>query len=1373
MNSFIENLNQLGEHFLNFAWPMLWQSSLLIALVLAVDLALARRIRASVRHALWLVGLIKLLLPPTLALPTGAAWWLFPAQPPVKTTATRTFVVTYGDAAPLPAFVPATVPLIEPPPPKLDRAGWTLLATGTASAGLLFWLLFRWGQVVRMVARAKPSGGFPGPIDEARRLAGLRGPVRVRIAEDRMSPAVCGLFRPVVLLPRTLADQLSAEQLRAVLLHEAIHIRRGDIWVNCAQALLQVAYWWQPLVWLANARIRRVREEAVDDAVMLALDAEAEIYAPTLLEVARLALRRPLLSLGLVGILESRSALRQRIERLLAFPAPRKAGLTLASICGIFVFSAVALPMGEGPARVGAPGTAPASPVALPMVEGLASAEKDMAADAEIRSADIPVRSTTSAQHTNPPAVLVEAEIYEMQAEDVKKLVIGLPLNPGHAGGAGWWSASPEEYSKLQSDLKQSGQVPLLRPRILTSSGQPVYIGTDQLGTEIACLPEVKGRQVDLAVNRVISAPALNNRFKVNAWLPDKGGLVFRMRNDVSNTVVMLRVEILTNHPAEHFQSRQTVVTEKPPSAEYNHHPLVWTGPGRQAIMAKLGNIHLGNVSYDGLPLSEVLMRLTAQCKLLDPEHKGITFLLNNNPDHSGLRVAAGSGAVSAPNLDPSTGLPLAPTAGTGVASDNALDVGSVIIKIPSLTDVRLADVLDAIILVADHPIKYSVQDFAVIFSARNPETPPLSARTFRVDPNTFDSGLDQVGAKSFGAVQNRGNTGGGGGAGQNQNNGAVVGVVNAFGAGGGSPSTSQNAGGSGRLDQAVPAAEPNEPGAQGQNRPASEDDLVRDGKVFYEMGKYGQAKAKFKAALALNQDSARANYYLRLINEEEARQGRKAAQDVSGRQQIASKLDHIRLANVSFDRLNLKEVVRQLNETARQNDPEKVGVHILIATNYVFSQWNTINSVIIRLPLLTEVRLADVLDAIAMVADKPLKYSIQDDEIIFSGQPTTESTQFFTRTFRVDSNTFYSGLINASAISGLKNASATSNPPSVLARSFFSTLGINFSNPPGKSVYFNDTRGYLFVKATESDLDTIEKALQVIDQAPSQVHIKARFYEVPNGTMKDFAKYLNTTSPVDGKPMGILTSQKANAARQALQSLKNVEVLGEPEITMLSGRQAQMRATEMVSVVTNVVFDAVRTNQSGKVEYNGVTPQTEETETGPVLDLIPYVLADGYTINLAAIPSVTEFVGFDWITNSSGYNYHYFSGNQPPKLRNTRYVATANLWDNQTLFLGGVQKRVLGRTKGFPDMAEDKELLVFITATIIDPAGSRVHSDDELPFAQDATPTQPQGQVNIPSSLLNPPAHIKTLHNYIGDIPPYHNGDPIHERHEGPGPWP
>ena len=52
-------------------------------------------------------------------------------------------------------------------------------------------------------------------------------------------------------------------------------------------------------------------------------------------------------------------------------------------------------------------------------------------------------------------------------------------------------------------------------------------------------------------------------------------------------------------------------------------------------------------------------------------------------------------------------------------------------------------------------------------------------------------------------------------------------------------------------------------------------------------------------------------------------------------------------------------------------------------------------------------------------------------------------------------------------------------------------------ANPPGKSVFFNDRLGLLFVKATLSDLDTIERAIQALNQVAPQIHIKSRFIEV------------------------------------------------------------------------------------------------------------------------------------------------------------------------------------------------------------------------------------------------------------------------------------
>ena len=48
---------------------------------------------------------------------------------------------------------------------------------------------------------------------------------------------------------------------------------------------------------------------------------------------------------------------------------------------------------------------------------------------------------------------------------------------------------------------------------------------------------------------------------------------------------------------------------------------------------------------------------------------------------------------------------------------------------------------------------------------------------------------------------------------------------------------------------------------------------------------------------------------------------------------------------------------------------------------------------------------------------------------------------------------------------------------------------------------------------------------------------------------------------------------------------------------------------------------------------------------------------------------------------------------------------------------------------------SEKKNLLIFVTATIIDPAGNRVHSDEDLPFAKAATTT-------VPPQPTAPPEH-------------------------------
>src|SRR5437764_13583774 len=91
------------------------------------------------------------------------------------------------------------------------------------------------------------------------------------------------------------------------------------------------------------------------------------------------------------------------------------------------------------------------------------------------------------------------------------------------------------------------------------------------------------------------------------------------------------------------------------------------------------------------------------------------------------------------------------------------------------------------------------------------------------------------------------------------------------------------------------------------------------------------------------------------------------------------------------------------------------------------------------------------------------------------------------------------------------------------------------------------------------------------------------------------------------------------------------------------------------------------------------VAPFPESIELGPVLDVIPYVLSDGFTVNLTLIPTLTEFVGYDnpmAVLPPGSLNQIPGAVLIPtilPKFRVRQVVSTVNIWDGQTVALGGL----------------------------------------------------------------------------------------------------
>jgi general secretion pathway protein D len=188
------------------------------------------------------------------------------------------------------------------------------------------------------------------------------------------------------------------------------------------------------------------------------------------------------------------------------------------------------------------------------------------------------------------------------------------------------------------------------------------------------------------------------------------------------------------------------------------------------------------------------------------------------------------------------------------------------------------------------------------------------------------------------------------------------------------------------------------------------------------------------------------------------------------------------------------------------------------------------------------------------------------------------------------------------------------------------------------------------------------------------------------------------------------------------------------------------LAGTDVVRAQANNVF------QPG---VSAITFTTQQVETGPILDVVPYVLSDGCTVNLTLIPSLTDFNGYDSPPTIPSATAGLNVVQLPvvlPDFTVRQVITSVNVWDNQTVVIGGLITSQVVSTKDkvpilgdIPLMgrlfqsqsksATKKNLMIFVTATIVDPAGNRVHTDDELPFAQNAIPPQPavEGQTFQP----------------------------------------
>ncbi|MHA3773578.1 Amuc_1098 family type IV pilus outer membrane protein [Verrucomicrobiota bacterium sgz303538] len=256
--------------------------------------------------------------------------------------------------------------------------------------------------------------------------------------------------------------------------------------------------------------------------------------------------------------------------------------------------------------------------------------------------------------------------------------------------------------------------------------------------------------------------------------------------------------------------------------------------------------------------------------------------------------------------------------------------------------------------------------------------------------------------------------------------------------------------------------------------------------------------------------------------------------------------------------------------------------------------------------------------------------------------------------------------------------------------------------------------------------------------------------------------------SPATAALSGVFTDPQFQVVIRALNQKKGVDLLSAPRVTTKSGQRAVIEIIREFRYPTE--FDPPQIPQNFGNQNNGgttfipvtgsninplagqsqgsfpVTPTTptafETRNTGVTLEVEPVVGPDNYTIDLNLVPQVVEFEGFinygspiqTTSTNALGQSITNVITpnviNQP--IFSTRKVTTSvSIFDGQTVVLGGLMREdvqkvedkvpllgdipLLGRLfRSNVDQHLKRNLVIFVSARLINPAGEPVHAEEE-----------------------------------------------------------
>jgi len=305
--------------------------AVMILIIVVIRALLLHKLPKSAFLFLWGVVLVRLLIPYTLPCPFSAYSLLseigvqtsetapptnnptVPSAdnpPPVTDLTSGNTAPFEPDLSPSNAVTPAPAPEVPPEnglPFDIVTAVWIM---GMAACAVFF-------TVTYIKCRMKFRESLPAEspyITQWLSEHKLRRRISVRRSDRIAAPLTYGVFRPVILLPKNY-EKIDPDDLKFVLAHEYVHIRRFDAVFKILLTAALCVHWFNPLVWAMYLIANKDIEISCDEAVIRMLgETEKQSYALTLIRMEEI-------KSGLAPLIShySKNSTKERIVSIMKF----------------------------------------------------------------------------------------------------------------------------------------------------------------------------------------------------------------------------------------------------------------------------------------------------------------------------------------------------------------------------------------------------------------------------------------------------------------------------------------------------------------------------------------------------------------------------------------------------------------------------------------------------------------------------------------------------------------------------------------------------------------------------------------------------------------------------------------------------------------------------------------------------------------------------------------------------------------------------------------------------------------------------------------------------------------------------------------------